>query len=245
MGWLVPLLVFGMLAAPALRLARTNEIGVAERAIAGFFLASAAGFSLRLLAVSDGAIDSAFEVALNAGGHLALSLACLALFVFTRRVFRPAAAWAARVQHAGSVASLATFAVLFLDNGLSGEDANSVLLANALRTASYGWCFYESLRYWNVMNRRVEIGLAEPLVANRFGLWAIWTGSLCATLSFVLAMRLLGRLLGMGMDLLPRFLPIVQLAMVGFITASMIAIWLSFFPPLRYRNWVERRATAA
>ena len=44
------------------------------------------------------------------------------------------------------------------------------------RVAPYYWLAAESLSYWSAARRRVRIGLADPLVTNRFlllGLWAV------------------------------------------------------------------------
>lgn len=241
MAWLAPLLVFVLLAAPTARLARMA--GAAERSVAGFFLTSATGLSLRMLAVTDGAVDSTLEILQNLIGHAALSASCVALFVFTRAVFRPTERWALSLLRGGTVASALVFGAVLLDGGLQSEDAGSVLLANALRTASYSWCFLEALRYWKMMRRRVEMGIAEPVVANRFGLWCIWTGGLTGCLAFVLAGRLLGRVFGLGTQAFPVAILVAQVAILTGIVASAVAIWLSFFPPSRYLDWIDQRAT--
>ena len=240
MSWLAPLLVFILLAAPAARLARMP--GAAERAVAAFFASSAAGFALRLLAVGDGSVDSVLENVQNAIGHAALSASCIALFVFTRTVFRPTERWALALARVGTVASAGVFVGVLLDGGLASEEADSVLLANALRTVSYGWCFLEALRYWKMMRRRMAMGIAEPAVANRFGLWCVWTGGLTGSLAFVLLGRLVGRLIEAGPEALPIAIPIAQGAILIGMLTSAIAIWLSFFPPSRYLDWIERRA---
>ena len=234
------LLVFVLLAAPALRLARRTT--PAERAAAGFFLLTGLGFSLRMAAVRGGIPEGALATAVNTAGHAALSCACVALFTFTRIVFRPTERWAAGLQRVGSVAAGLGFGALFLDGGTRREQAASVLLVNALRTASYAWCFAESLRYWRMMRRRVAMGLADATVANRFGLWCTWTGALSASLGGVLITRLAGRASGAGMELFPTFLAAAKgLVLVGMLVSGA-AIWLSFFPPARYLDWVERRA---
>ncbi len=137
MSWLAPCLIFILLAAPALRLARMP--GKAERSVAAFFLASAAGLSLRLSGVADGITDSPIEYILNALGHVGLSIACIALFVFTRTVFRTTERWARRLQGFGVVAALGSLGGLLLDGGVASEQAISVLVANSVRTVSFGF----------------------------------------------------------------------------------------------------------
>ena len=64
-----------------------------------------------------------------------------------------------------------------------------VLLA---RCAVLLWLFVESAIYAQRMRRRVRLGLGDPVVANRFTLWAIWTGALACIPLFVLTLRVLG-----------------------------------------------------
>jgi hypothetical protein len=240
---LAPSLIFLLLAAPALRLARMP--GRAERSVAAFFLATAFGLSLRLAAMADGVTDTPFEYLLNTLGHVGLSAACIALFVFTRTVFRPTERWAQQLQRFGVLASLASLAGLSLDGGFGGaqsEQATSVLVANAIRTASYSWCFIESLLYWRMMRRRVALGLAEPIVANRFGLWCVWTGGLMSCLGLVLLGRIAGAAMGVGLEAAPNAMIVVRAVLLTGIVATMSAIWLSFFPPARYLDWIERRS---
>lgn len=242
MSWLAPCLIFILLAAPALRLARMP--GKAERSVAAFFLASAAGLSLRLAAVADGITDSPIEYILNALGHVGLSIACIALFVFTRSVFHPTERWARRLHVFGVAAAIGSLAGLLLDGGVASEQATSVLVANGVRTASFSWCFVESLLYWQMMRRRVALGLAEPIVANRFGLWCVWTGGLMSCLGLVLLTRIVGLTMGLGVEALPHILRVVRIVLLSGVVTTMIAIWLSFFPPARYIDWIERRGIA-
>ena len=43
-----------------------------------------------------------------------------------------------------------------------------------LRTGALLWLAFESLRYWSLLRRRLRLGLADPLVTNRFLLLGIW-----------------------------------------------------------------------
>ena len=46
--------------------------------------------------------------------------------------------------------------------------------------ASYLWVFLESFRYFALLRRRRRLGLADPVITNRFLLFAIWTGGVVA-----------------------------------------------------------------
>jgi hypothetical protein len=99
--------------------------------------------------------------------------------------------------------------------------------ANLGLFAAYGWATIESLRYYTLMRRRVQIGIGDPLVANRFLLWGIGTLSTVLVTLLYLGMQLLGHYE------LPASLIGVSSVLV-LITA--IAEWLAFFPPQAYRK---------
>jgi hypothetical protein len=93
--------------------------------------------------------------------------------------------------------------------------------------AAYGWSTVESLRYYALMRRRVRIGLADPLVANRFLLWGIGTlATLLVSLLYIGAQFL-------GHYEMPASLIGISSTLV---LASAIAEWLAFFPPRSYRE---------
>jgi hypothetical protein len=213
--------------------------------VATFFLLTALGFACRLRAVSDGVLDRPAEVTINVAGHVALAFACLALFSFTQRAFRPAEGWARTLLRAASVVSVAALALLFVDGGVRREDAPSLLALNALRAGAFGWSFVEATLYWRQMRRRLALGLAEPLVTNRFLLWSIWTGGLALCFAFVLLLRIAGRITGVGAEAAPAVFPLLQAVLGASIFCSAAAVWLCFFPPARYRAWVASRAASA
>jgi hypothetical protein len=98
------------------------------------------------------------------------------------------------------------------------------------------WSALESTLYYHAARRRLDIGLAEPVVTNRFLLWSLgsWTtAALCGGL-------LLAALRGVAIVQDPRALQGV--AMAGLV---MSGTWyLTFFAPARYRAWLEARNDA-
>ena len=62
------------------------------------------------------------------------------------------------------------------------------------------------------------------MVANRFGLWSIWTGGLTAVLGFVFLSRLVGAWLGVGMDAAPQALAVIRIVLLVLVAASVVAI---------------------
>ncbi len=234
------LVLCGLLSLPALRLlGRTGE----ERWIGIFFLASGIGFGARVAAVSSTGISPW----LNGLGHAGLSLACVALYRFTRRVFRPTSTAARWAEGCGILASLATFVAVVVGDGLLAERSPSVIAANFVRLCSYAWSFAEALRYWTLMRRRVGLGLADPLVANRFGLWSIWMAGLTSMLGIVLVLRLVGFVAGVTPaevdEAMPQVLQILRGVLATTALVSGVAVWLTFFPPRFYARRLARSTT--
>ena len=114
---------------------------------------------------------------------VAVALACtvvgnVGILTFTRRVFRPESAVAK--AFAVAVGVLLVFGALghgWIDRFswlLTGVSAVLYLSGTVL---SQGWSALESLRYYGLMRKRLRLGLAEPLDANRFLLWGIGAGA--------------------------------------------------------------------
>jgi hypothetical protein len=119
----------------------------------------------------------------------------------------------------------------------------------AVRIAALVWMAVEAFRYRGLLRRRVALGLAEPLVANRFLLWGLW--ALCAVamgLSDPVARVWHRALTGTASVWHPeigRPIVVVVMAMtsaVGVVGAT--CVFLTFFPTAGYRRWVARGAAA-
>ncbi len=93
--------------------------------------------------------------------------------------------------------------------------------------AAYGWSTGASLRYYALMRRRVQIGVGDPFVANRFLLWGIGTLATVAVTLLYATMQLFGHYQ------LPASLVGIS---SGLMLVTAIAEWLAFFPPHSYRK---------
>ena len=155
---------------------------------------------------------------------------------FIRSVFRPDDAWA---------------------GGLVGVCSTLMLVGIAVETASghvnYSlddpWYFVEWVGYtipciwmgWEAMlsrrgaKKRVRIGLCPPIVANRYLLLALFGGfqllACFADLSWAHDQEG-GETVSMLSDAL----------LGGAEIASVTLLWLAFFPPRLYQNWITERA---
>jgi len=114
------------------------------------------------------------------------------------------------------------------------------------RSFSLLWLFLESAAYAQRMRRRARLGLGDPIVANRFTLWSIWTGALACIPLFVLTLRVLGVLVEpVPGEPLPGSVRAILLVLGSAGAAALGAGWLAFFPPASYQRWVAARASVA
>jgi hypothetical protein len=149
-----------------------------------------------------------------------------------------------RVAIALIAANVATGLAVLL--GGSPVPVGAVGLAVILvRSASLLWLFLESAGHAQRMRRRVRLGLGDPIVANRFLLWSIWTGALACIPLFVLSLRALGVLVEpVPGEPLPASLRAILAVLAAAGGAALGAGWLAFFPPVSYRRWIATRALA-
>ena len=113
--------------------------------------------------------------------------------------------------------------------------AFSMVLADA-------WVAGEALRFRTQLLRRLALGLADPVVVDRLGLWS--AGAI-ARIGLVLMAPLTNALVPsaeLRMEIAPGLLLLSALLILG----TCVAYWLMLAPTDGYRRWVARRyATAA
>jgi hypothetical protein len=157
-------------------------------------------------------------------------------------VFRPAERWARWLALGGSIGLAGLWAAGFAA-GAYRDDSSFFLLLPVY--ASYLWVFLESFRYYRMQRRRRALGLADPVLANRFLLFAIWTGSVFAITVLGVAGSLAQLASGSYHDGGglgdPVILGITRLLAVPI----AVSIWLTFLAPARYHAWLRGRAAAA
>jgi hypothetical protein len=169
---------------------------------------------------------------LGIASRAGITASVLCMIAFTRVAFRPEGG-AARV-----VTWLLVGALLagFIGGGLSGDwiglrsDLAWLWLEQLAVALGYGWGALETTRYHLLMRRRVTLGLAEPLVANRFLLWGVYAGLFCLSqLIYCVSLAFYGGI--SNLDVL-----------VACSTVSAeAALFLAVFPPA----WYARRVCAA
>jgi hypothetical protein len=167
---------------------------------------------------------------------LALFVTLVGLSVFTWRVFGAESRWR-RALAAGVAVTALISSGLYLHASWLRLTANASLhLYDQLGmtphyVVTFGWMSVESLRYYARMRRRQALGLADPVVANRFLVWGAGQG--VATL-VVLVLLVVTVAQGKMVVADPFVSSCVTLA--GLVNAFVW--WLTFTPPAAYLRWV-------
>ena len=226
-----------------------------ELALAIYFLASAFFSTVCQSVVYGGVIDP--SVALPDGasrlvlglGVLGMSVGGAAVFAFTWLSFRRDARWARWAAVAGSLIAIGGFVFEALHEGftITLYPGPGHWVAWAGRTAPMVWVTAESLRYWALLRRRLRLGLADPVVVNRFLLWGIWSAATFVNLAAdPIARGIYAAVAGTTTEIV---MEVVEPVVIGTMAVTMVlgvisaaTLFLTFFPTAGYRRWLASRA---
>jgi hypothetical protein len=229
-----------------------------ELALAVYFLASAFLSTICQGIAYGGLIDPSLALPDRTSrlvlglGVFGMAVGGSAIFIFTWLSFRRDARWARRAAAAGSLLAIGGFAFEALHEGFAIRmvPGPGHWVAWAGRTLPVVWVAAESFRYWGLQRRRLRIGLADPVVVNRFLLWGTWS---------------LATLVNLGADLIARVLyqifagttneivmEVVKPIVIGTMAVTMalgvvsaVTLFLTFFPTARYCRWLQSRVADA
>jgi len=168
----------------------------------------------------------------------AVALACHLLFIW--RVFRPREWWGAGLAGALLSCSLAGLCGFAVNGAFASAEISIRWFCVDLvgRVGASCWLVLEGVRYYGLMRRRLRLGLADPVVTNRFLLW-----SLAGVFSITMFLT----------SIPPVFLEpdrnMLVLALDGLaFSASGLGVsvlyFLTFFPPVAYRRRLLKAAEA-
>jgi hypothetical protein len=200
-----------------------------------------AGMAAMMGAAGLAASAPAAARALTGLAFVAIAVGATAASVFNWRVFRPDAPAARATVFAGAALLALAIAAEGATTGFVNplEPGPAGLCVSALCAATLLWGAGESLRYWLLMRRRLRLGLADPLVANRFLLWGLGIGAagVGSVISLVVQVAL-----GGAMAELPGLL--LSNSLHGL--AAAVLMWVAFLPPEAWKRFVlARHATLA
>jgi len=223
---------------------RTRQTPEAALAIS-YLLIAGLGYPLCAASVEVGrSVGPGPALVLLAAGSTLSSLGLVAMFVFTWKAFRSNSRWALgacslailaitvngfqKVQMLHAAPSFEAVAQSVASHPLSVQ----LVLLSAL---AFAWPAWESLRYYGLLRRRLSLGLAEPLVANRFLLWGV------ACSSSVLASLLNAAIAASGQNILEHTPVLVASSLAGVLNSVLLI--LAFLPPPSYARFIEGRAS--
>lgn len=234
-----------------LMLVRARRSGDPHQRLLGWHLILAMGVGYLLLSIAVAtlelgiAMDPMLRGSFVGLGNLATCAGLLATLIFTRNVFRPESAGARAVVWILSGMMAVGFAVYGLTGGFPGARYESwgagTMLAGIIGTNL--WVSWEPLRYHLLMRRRLKLGLADPVVVDRFLLWGVGSASRLVLVVFGVGSALIVRHLEPATALAYSKLVLAGTSACGL--AASVAYWLAFHPSPAYLRWVERRLGSA
>jgi hypothetical protein len=167
------------------------------------------------------------------------SVGVVPYLMFTRIVFRPQSRWARWIIIA-CVAALALSASVLTLKGdrYPGLDNPFFWVQWLGYTVPCVWMALEAFLCRRSAKRRVRVGLGDPIVTNRYLLLALFGGFqvfACLTDILLAIDYAAGQSVSEATDLI----------LGGFELAGIAALWLAFFPPTAYQEWVAGPQRAA
>lgn len=198
------------------------------------------GFAFTLGAKSSGETLPALASACFAAALLSTAGGAFATAIFNWRVFRPDVPALPLLVGAVALAFVAAFLWEAVATGFADPNAAGYgfRLQTTLSTAILLWGAAESLRYFTMMRRRARLGLADPLVTNRFLLWGFGIGAAgVGSAISVTAQLVTGQ----------HFLAVPWLTISNSLhgLTAAVLMWVAFIPPGFYRRFIESRSRQA
>lgn len=233
----------------SVRLMRTAwDVEGAEGWLALFFLGTALALPMRVLS-AEGLIGTPELVGtLALMSHFMQGAALCGYTFFIERVFRGEELWARCLV--GGVVTLELMAplVVIVFGGHRDELHPVGFALGLIRVLPFLWGFTEVLIYYRKMKRRLALGLADPVVTNRFALFAIWNGALFVLPLLVVGVRAWAVVATDGAGLLGSgptsqfYLNTMRAGLLLVAGTAAIAAYLSFYPPKAFVERVRRGA---
>ena len=183
--------------------------------------------SLLLVAIAPGGASGAAALILMKTA-LALALA------FTRAVFRPRAFLGTLLLVAGGLALVASLA---LDLDVLGEagvppESAAFRFGQCVTAFPLAWLAVETFLERRRCLRGARASVADPVVANRYGMLCMTSAALTASCAAELARSFTA----------PADLDALLTVRGALAAAAGVGVWLGFAPPPRYLAWLAARA---
>ncbi len=196
-----------------------------------------------ITAISKPGADIPTCATMVAGGWALVTFGLMAMVSFNYVVYRRGVAW-------GRLLMFGFWALLwvgYLARGWIGQYSEPKQFEGAWFVVHQGatfaagiWSVVEPIRYHGLMKKRLALGLADPMVTNRFLLW----GSAAVFACGMIAMSLTPAFyVYLDQSLVPMISTVTLIVMTFCGIGAMSLYGLTFFPPRAYRAWVMERAS--
>lgn len=180
------------------------------------------------------AIDHPAGVAITGLGWVAHNVGVMCMLGFVVQVFRPKDTWARGLAACMTVVLWVGWAIFVAQGGLVDLLPRGGYWIAFVTTGSYPlWIGSESFLYWSKMRRRQALGLAEPLLVDRFRMWGIASLSSAAAIWSTSIPVWLGETNNVGEAGPIAIVSMLITSAFGLFTVG--TYWLTFFPPTWYR----------
>jgi hypothetical protein len=177
----------------------------------------------------------AFESSSYFLGRVALAAGSYLIALFTRRVFRPRDGWAEGAVLFIAFLFVAGLSLSALQGDWDGSGMHQVgfWLEWIAQLIPCVWVCAEGAVHYTLSERRRGLGLSDIESSHRFLFWSLFgcaqTGASISVLAVYIAYARDGYI-SAAMDA----------TLGGFELVSIAVVWLVFYPPTRYRRWLER-----
>jgi len=196
----------------------------------------ALGVAVALLQPGIALLNYALQVRapqLSAAALVCVTAGTCAIAVFAKLTFRARSTWT-HVVVVLLIAFLCYGHYLQLPPLIARGEPDLVYLC--ARMLLLDWIAFEALRHRALYARRERIGMYNPVIGNRFLLFAVWTSLMACNATGTMLIVVLGQRFGL-LDWRVWTFGMAR----GITLFLLIAICLIFFPPHSYLAWIERR----
>lgn len=174
-------------------------------------------------------------------GRVTTAVGMAAIAVFTWQVFQKDAAWAKWLAWGSVCLNLLGIGVSIWEKdwaGFSTLTSVGYWMVWVGETIPLVWVGIEGFVGFRRMSKQVLFGFSEPLVANRFLLWCLFGVMQVAAMIVEIPMNV-------GFETQGVFTTGPDAVMGALEIATIAIVWLAFFPPIFYRNWINGTPPAA
>jgi hypothetical protein len=232
------------------RLIRRGVMGrAAPELLLGLHLALAIGIGSLLLTIVSVSAYADVGASHDAIARLALAgnvitvLGLMSALWFNYRVFHSGSGAGVLLAGAGSLAMWAGLAHFLASGGLDtpGEFGPSYYPFCVAQVAADLWVAGEAIHFRAQMKRRLALGLVDPIVVERLGLWGYGAIARIGLVTMAPIVNALGLSHAQRSEIAPALLIVSSLL----IASTCVAYWLMLSPTESYLRWVERRHATA